>query len=373
MKRRDWIRKTSLAFAATGISGTFLRGQSTPESGRARIRYPELKLVNLAGNENPYGPSPAVSMAIMKEVRNSCRYPFREEVVLREMLAEIENVPVESILLGNGCDEILSLAGDVYSGIGFNIVATAPTYLQLMHYAENRGSEIKWIEHDKEDMSHDLESMKAAVDENTKLVYICNPDTPTGTLLPAERLRSFCSEIRDSTTVFIDEVYLDLLDDFKLQTQVELVRQGAPVIIGRSFSKMHGLAGLRVGYAVARPDIVEKLSERRMSSMNYLGVMAAIASVKDHSFHAQSARLIRQGRDRFCSLLNELKLPFIPSYGNFVFHWTGIPIREFQEKMRQKNFLVGRPFPPYEEWCRISIGNESEMSAYEQAMRELYA
>ncbi len=373
MNRRDWIRNASLAFAGTGFAGSILEAQSNLEGSKPRNRYPELNLINLAGNENPYGPSPAVSMAIMREVRNSCRYPFREEVILKEMLAELENVPVESILLGNGCDEILSLVGDVYSGFGTNIVATAPTYLQLMHYAENQGSEIKWIKHKSEDMSHDLEGMKAAIDEKTKLVYICNPDTPTGTLVPAECLTSFCSEIPDSTAVFIDEVYLDLLSDFRRQSQVELVRQGVPVIIGRSFSKMHGLAGLRVGYAVARPDIVRSLSERRMSSMNYLGVMAAMASVKDHAFHSQSIRLIREGRERFCSLLKELKLPFVPSHGNFVFHWTGIPIREFQQAMRRNNFLVGRPFPPYEEWCRISIGNESEMLAYEGAMRELYA
>ncbi len=358
-----------MAAVGTALGGSMARGQS---AALDLATYPELKYINLAGNENPYGPSPSVSMAIMKEVRNSCRYPFREEVVLKNMLAQLEGVSSDCILLGNGCDEILSLAGNAYAKPDGNIVAANPTYQQLMHYAEERGSHVIRVDH-RADMTHDLASMEAAVNEKTELAYVCNPDTPTGTVLPPAEIRGFCERVGERCTVFVDEVYLEFQEDFREQTQVNLVKQGAPVIIGRSFSKMHGLAGHRVGYAVARPDIIEKLAKGRMSSMNYLGVIAAIASVRDSSFHQQSIRLIRESRERFCALLTELGLRYTPSHGNFVFHYTGIPLRKFQATMKERNFLVGRPFPPYDDWCRISIGNLSEMKAYETAMREVFA
>ena len=369
INRRDWLKRAGLAALGAGLVRAPSRAQV--EKPLSSSLYPELKFINLAGNENPFGPSPAVSMAVMREVRNSSRYPFREEQILKDRLAEIEGVGSENILLGNGCDEILSMAGDLFGQPGSNIVATRPTYLQLMHYAESRGASVKWVDH-RFDMSHDLAKMEEALDENTKLVYICNPDTPTGTMLPAEEIASFCRRVSERCPVFLDEVYLDLLEDFREQTQVGLVGQGASVIVGRSFSKMHGLAGHRVGYAIANATTVEALGKRRMSSMNYLGVIAALASVGDASFHAQSARLIAEGRDRFCDLLGELGLPYTPSFGNFVFHWTGIPVREFQAIMKARNFLVGRPFPPYDDWCRISIGNREEMDGYAEAMRSVF-
>ena len=373
MNRRDWIRKSGLASLGLALMGPrLLRGQEHPATTSLQSRYPELKYINLAGNENPFGPSQKVSMAIMREVKNSCRYPFREEEILKQKIAQYEGVDPENIILGNGCDEILSLAGDLYANPEASVVATRPTYLQLMHYAEARGVSIRWVDH-TDTMHHDLEGMANQVDETTSLVYICNPDTPSGTIVDAKRLRDFCESLCSTSAVFLDEVYLDLLDDFREQTQVDLVRKGKNVIIGRSFSKMHGLAGHRIGYGIARPDIARALEHRKMSSLNYLGVIAAIASLSDLSFHRYSMKLIKQGRERFTALLQELGLRYTPSYGNFVFHHTGIPIRDFQAIMKQRNFLVGRPFPPYDDWCRISIGNSVEMGAYEKAMRAVFA
>lgn len=353
--------------------GGRLLGQSLSTSSDRTLKYPELKFINLAGNENPFGPSPKVSMAVMREVRNSCRYPFREEVILTEKIAAKEGVEPENILLGIGCDEILSLTSAALTGPESTVVAARPTYLQLMEYAEKRGAHVYWVDHDK-GMLHDLDGMLGTAQEHgSELIYVCNPDTPSGTMRSAAEIEAFCKKASEGATVFLDEVYLDLLEDFEQHTQVELVRQGYPVIIGRSFSKMHGLAGQRIGYAIARPDLIEKLGTYKMSSPSYLGVISAIASVDDVEFHAQSRRLIREGRERFCALLDRLKLPYTPSVGNFVFHHTGIEIREYQQKMKDRGFLVGRPFPPYEDWCRISIGTIEEMAAYEKAMLEVHS
>ncbi|MCH6256395.1 histidinol-phosphate aminotransferase family protein [Puniceicoccaceae bacterium K14] len=368
--RRDWIRRSTLAAVGATLLPTFPKGFSQNVSNIAPV-HPELKFINLAGNENPFGPSRNVSLAIMKEVSNSCRYPFREEKILKEMIARKEGVQPENIVLGNGCDELLSAAGRIYGKEGSNIVATKPTYLQLMEKAEHQGATVNWIPHTAE-MKHDLESMQEAIDSNTSLVYICNPDTPTGTMRSFESIKSFCETAGKKTTVFLDEVYLEFLENFENETQVNLVREGLPIIIGRSFSKMHGLAGHRIGYTIAPKEISESLEHEKNSSLNYLGVIAATASLRDSEFHKLSVRKITEGRNKFCGLLQELNLSYTPSHGNFVFHYTGIPIEAFQKKMKERNFLVGRPFPPYDLWCRISIGSPKEMELYSSAMLQVF-
>ncbi|MBK1876956.1 pyridoxal phosphate-dependent aminotransferase [Pelagicoccus mobilis] len=371
VSRRAWLRDVGISTLGLALGGSLL-GQASGPAAKRLERYPELKHINLAGNENPFGPSQKVSMAIMREVKNSCRYPFREEEILKERIAEKEGLKPENVILGNGCDEILSLAGIAFGGDGNTVVATRPTYLQLAEQAEKAGGHVEWVDHSVS-MHHDLGAMmERSRRKSANLVYICNPDTPSGTVLPPEEIRSFCVEACKTSTVFLDEVYLDLLDDYEQQTQVDLIREGYPLIIGRSFSKMHGLAGHRIGYAIASKEIVQEMGKRKMSSPGYLGVIAALASLDDRDFHEQSKRLIAKGRERFCSQLDSYGLKYTPSVGNFVFHHTGIEVREFQKRMKAHGFLVGRPFPPYEDWCRISIGTPAEMSAYEGAMAKVF-
>ncbi len=371
ISRRDWIRNAGVLSLGAALGGRLL-GQSSPGEIDRSIRYPELKYINLAGNENPFGPSQKVSLAIMREVGNSCRYPFREEEILKDRIAEHEGVRPENILLGNGCDEILSLAAAAYAAPGKTVVSARPTYLQLGEYAEKQGAHVEWIDHTKS-MQHDLDAMLAACRERAAVLsYVCNPDTPSGTIRTPAEIREYCLAACETGAVFLDEVYLELLPDFEAQTQVDLVRQGHPVIIGRSFSKMHGLAGHRIGYAIANPEIVERMGHYKMSSPSYLGVIAAIASVDDRKFHAKSKALIAEGRAAFCALLDKLGLAYTPSVGNFVFHHTGIEIRAFQKMMKDRGFLVGRPFPPYDDWCRISIGTQKEMSSYAEAMLDVF-
>ncbi len=372
ISRRDWIRNAGLASLGLALGGRSF-AQAVPKAQSRIERYPELKYINLAGNENPFGPSQRVSMAIMREVGNSCRYPFREEEILKDRIAELEGVSANHVLLGNGCDEILSLAAAAYAAPGKTVVSAKPTYLQLGEYAEKKGAHVEWISH-TDAMQHDLDSMLNAVKkQEAVLSYVCNPDTPSGTIRTPDEIRDYCVNACEFSAVFLDEVYLELLPDFAAQTQVELVKQGYPVMIGRSFSKMHGLAGHRIGYAIATPDIVEKLGKHKMSSPSYLGVIAAIASLGDQAFHKQARSLISQGRESFCELLDSLGLQYTPSVGNFVFHKTGIEIRSFQKLMKERGFLVGRPFPPYEDWCRISIGTQKEMASYRAAMLEVFA
>jgi histidinol-phosphate aminotransferase len=370
LTRRDWFRAAALGALFLGM------GRRRVEAGELWRPPPEGKHINLAGNENPFGPSPAVVQRIVRSAPESCRYPFREEFVLKELLAQKEDVPVDHIILGNGADEILALAAAAYLTPGDDVVAAAPTYFQLPDYARNIGASVSWVPHRVDTMQHDLPAMAAAVGIRTKLVYVCNPDNPTGTVLPPTALEHFCREVAPRVPVVVDEVYLELCDQPETQTQVKLVREGLPVIVIRSFSKMHGLAGHRIGYAVTTPELAEAVQRRQMSSVNFLGVAAARESLFDQKFHAWTVGKIREGRARYCRLLNELNLRYTPSAGNFVFHEVRMPVEQYQGRMKERGFLVNWPHAPierYPTWCRTSIGTDREMSELAQVMREMLA
>ena len=366
LSRRDWLRTAGL-----GALGYALVGGARLGAADVEPPPPEGRHINLAGNENAFGPSPAVVQAIFKAAALSSRYPFREEYVLKEMLAQREGVAVENIVLGNGCDEILALAAAAHLGAGAELVATEPTYFQITDYADKLGATVRWVPFTRT-MHHDLPAMAAAVGPKTKLVYVCNPDNPSGTMRPATEVAAFCREVAPRATVFLDEVYLELGDDFAAQTQVPLVRAGWPVIIGRSFSKMHGLAGHRIGYAVTTPKLAAALGRMQMSSVNYIGVAAARAALLDREFPTWSRKKIAAGRAQFAGLLDELGLVYTPSHGNFIFHRTGLPMAKYQAEMKARGLLVGWPHAPvkgFDDWCRTSIGTDAEMVAHATAMR----
>lgn len=368
--RRQWLRTAALAIAGAGLAP---RGRLGAQE--IFVPPPEGRHINLAGNENPFGPAPAVVQAILRGAPMSSRYPFREEYVLQQLLAQKEGVAVENIVLGNGCDELLALAAAGFLTPGRSVVAAEPTYFQLTDYAVKVGAEVRRIEHRLDTMHHDLPAMAAAVDATTALVYLCNPDNPSGTVLASEEVTAFCREIAPRAPVFLDEVYVDLLEEPAAHTQVQLVRDGLPVMIGRSFSKSHGLAGHRIGYVVTTPALAVALRKFQMSSLNFLGVAAARASLFETSFHAWSVRKIREGRSRYCALLDELGLRYTSSSGNFVFHQVRQPMGDFQETMKERGFLVGWPHAPakrYPDWCRVSIGTDDEMSKYAAAMRAVF-
>ena len=367
--RRAWLR--SLVVAAGGMSV-----RATGWAQDLERPPPEGKHINLAGNENPFGPSPDVVRRILRAAPESCRYPFREEYVLKELIARREQVPIDHILLGNGADEVLALAAAAFLTPGGEVVATTPTYFQLTDYAAKRGAIMRWVPHRRETMQHDLPALERAVGSKTQLVYVCNPDNPTGTAVNSAELEAFCRAVCPRAPVVVDEVYLELQDSFPADTQVRLIQEGLPLIVVRSFSKMHGLAGHRIGYAVAPPRLLETLQRWQMSSLNYLGVIAARESLFDQSFHAWTLGKIRAGRARFCALLDELGLRYTPSHGNFVFHEVRRPVTDYQARMEVRGFLVNwphAPVEPYLDWCRTSIGTDDEMRRHEQAMREVFA
>jgi histidinol-phosphate aminotransferase len=199
-------------------------------------------------------------------------------------------------------------------------------------------------------------------------VYLCNPNNPTGTTLPAADIRAFVAALPASVTTIVDEAYMDFTVGPDVGSVVDLTRGERRVVVLRTFSKIHGMAGVRCGYAIARADVAKQLAAACMTTPNVFAVRAARASLGDQAFLADCRRRILASRVRITTELARLKLPYAEPQGNFVFFDTGMPLERFTGLMRARNILVGRRFAPFDNWCRITIGTETEVDAFLAAL-----
>jgi histidinol-phosphate aminotransferase len=323
------------------------------------------KPIVLCWNENPYGPSPAARVIISGTISNACRYPEEDITQLIALLASKEGVSTDHIVVGSGSGELLCALGLLHGRGGGEIIAAEPTYEELTNYARHAGAELKFVPVDQE-LNHDLTAMRAAVSDKTRAIYVCNPNNPTGTAISADSIRSFVASLPDSVTTIVDEAYLDFAD---VRTVADLASAGKRVVILRTFSKIHGMAGVRCGYAIARPDIASEIAAVRMSSPNIFAMRAARASLGDEGFLTDTRRRIVASRTRITEELGNLGLRYARPQTNFVFFDTGAPLEQFSQFMKARNILVGRLFAPYSNWCRITIGTEPEVAAFIQGLR----
>jgi histidinol-phosphate aminotransferase len=361
LSRRDVLTASALLLAGPGFA---LRA-----AGREAVAAGGNPIV-LCWNENPYGPSPAARAAVSEAIGVSCRYPDDELDPLVEALAKREGVGTDSIVTGTGSGELLRALGMLAARDGGEIVAAQPTYLELPRYAEGCGAKIHFVPVDTK-LRHDLAAMHAAVSARTRAVYLCNPNNPTGTTLPAADIRKFVAALPASVTTIVDEAYLDFAVGTDIGSVADLSQGERRVVVLRTFSKIHGMAGIRCGYAVARKDVARELADARMTTPNVFAVRAARASLGDQAFLTDCRRRILGSRVRITTELARLKLPYAEPQGNFVFFDTGMPLKRFTELMRARNILVGRRFAPYDNWCRITIGTEPEIDAFLKALPEV--
>jgi histidinol-phosphate aminotransferase len=362
LSRRELLTASALLLARPGIS------LATPASVAASAAAQGASPIVLCWNENPYGPSPAARAVLKDAILSACRYPDDDIDALVEALSRKEDLAADHIVTGTGSGELLRALGFIHGHDGGEIIAAAPTYTELTEYAQQAGARVRFVPVDKQ-LRHDLTAMRAAVSDHTRAVYVCNPNNPTGTALPAKDIRAFVDSLPDGVTTIVDEAYMDFTDGAGIGSVVDLVGKGKRVVILRTFSKIHGMAGVRVGYGIARPDIAAELAATRMTSANIFAMRAARASLGDHAFLTDTRRRILESRVRITTELKHLGLTYADPQGNFVFFDTGMPLPRFTRSMREKNILVGRHFPPYDTWCRITIGTEPEVAAFLEAMR----
>lgn len=336
---------------------------------KAAPRPPAMR--RLIANENPYGPGPAAQVAATEAVKNGWRYAVREVGALKADIARLERVDPEQVMVCAGSTEALRVGALALAGRGGRVVAASPTFFFLPDYARKLGCDVAEVPLD-DAMTHDLEAMAAAVNPATRLIYVCNPNNPTGTQLDVARLDAFITAVSPRAPVLVDEAYLDLNPDWRALTAVARVRAGDAVIVTRTFSKLHGMAGLRVGYAVGPAELIQRLEALRVSQMSYPGVLAAAASLQDEEFLDFSRAQIRAGRNITTAALAALGLKYTPSHGNFVFFDTGGSPRAFAAGMRKRGILTGRPSAAYPSWSRVSMGRVEDMQAFAAAARDYF-
>ncbi|NAY90824.1 aminotransferase class I/II-fold pyridoxal phosphate-dependent enzyme [Muricauda sp. JGD-17] len=367
IKRREWLKTIGLSTGFTLLGA--LDGWSA-ETERNFIASTENPIAKLNSNENPYGPSKLVREAVTKAFDKACRYPSVVFRPLLEKIAEKEGVTTDHIVVTGGSTEGLKAAGLTFGNGGGEIIAADPTFQAMLRYAEGFGAYVHRVPVDQ-NMGHDLEAMANRINNKTSLVFICNPNNPTGTLMDKNQLKDFCSTVGKETMVFSDEAYYDFIMEPDYPSMVELVKKGMNVIVSKTFSKVYGLAGMRIGYLVARPDLASRLRRNIMAMTNVLAIEAAKEALQDEAFYKFSLVKNMEAKKAIYSCLDDLKLEYVPSHTNFVFFKTGRPISEMIIEMKKHNVLIGRPFSPFYEWARISTGTLEDMERFDSALRKV--
>lgn len=370
MNRRAWIKRSGAAGALSLLGGQAIASTLTAEEKRLFNPRPLGEPIQLNFNENPFGPSAKVRETITNAFDLGCRYPSAMMDDLVDMLAKREGVTKDHIVVGGGSTEGLKVTGLTFANNGGEIIAARPTFLAMMNYAKQWGATVNWVDLDKT-LTHDVDEMEKRISAKTKLIFLCNPNNPTSTLLPKDKLVDFCTSAAQKTIVFSDEAYYDFIEEKDYPSMVSLVKQGENVIVSRTFSKVYGLAGLRIGYLVAKPELANKIRPNVVANTNVLAIKAAMSAMQDDDFYQFSLKKVREGKQLMYAAMDELGLEYLQSNTNFIFFKTGRDIGTFNSQMLAEGVKVGRPFPPFNEWCRISMGTIEEVQLFNKALKRV--
>ncbi len=375
--RRRWLAYSGLAGMAFTTNGYTLKAVPSDKIGATnKVPSPHYEpldgIVRLSSNENRYAPSASIRQAMIDVMDKTYLYSPSHYKELVNKLAEKEGVSSDHILLVSGSNEGLRLAGLVYGRNGGEIVTGTPTYKALLSYAKSFGGKITSVPLDQ-DLRYDLQALEEKITNQTSMVFFCNPNNPTGTIVGAKEAISFCRRASEKTLVFSDEAYSDYIEESDYPTMVPLIKEGKNVIVSHTFSKVYGMAGVRIGYLIARPDIINMLKPRVMGYVNMMGLAGAVAALYDSEFYQYSLRKNKEAKEIIYRVAEELGMRYVKSHTNFVFVETGMDAATLADRMLEHKVRVGRPFPPLNKWCRISTGTEEDMSQWAEAMRKIFA
>jgi histidinol-phosphate aminotransferase len=373
--RRNWL-KTSLGLAS-GIAITPSLAQSlmaAPMSESERTFFgklpPTLK-IRLNANENPYGPSEKARKAILENLIEGNRYPFQVVTELKQMIADKEGVTVDHVAVGAGSGELLCATGVAFGIESGGIVAPYPTFPLLMTYAGV--FKTRWDKVNLNDkLEIDYQAVASAIKDDTRLVFVCNPNNPTGTLVDPKVVRDFCVDVSKRVTVFVDEAYFEFLEPSQQSSMVDLVKSDHNVIVSRTFSKIYGLAGLRIGYIIARPDLIKKVAKYQFGfSAGQPAVAAAKASLGDEDFMKMSRAKNAEARKILTDYLDKKNYSYGKSHTNFVFLDPKTDAQAIMTKLADRG--IGIRVWEYQGkiWNRISIGTSDEMKVLVKNLEEI--
>jgi histidinol-phosphate aminotransferase len=385
ISRRNWLKSGFMAVGAMSLAPSLaLAGKENLHVYQPKSRlkeflpnfnYEEARIVaKLNANENPYGPSPKVVQAISSSLTMGNRYGHGQAATLIQMIAEKEGVTPAHIMMGPGSSDLLEKTAFVQFRNGGNIVTADPAYMSIMSTAQAMGASWKPTPLTS-DFQHDLEALAKEVDADTKLVYICNPNNPTGSITDPVKLKEFCVKTSAKVPVFVDEAYLEFMDNPEANTMVGLVAEGKDVIVARTFSKIHGMAGLRIGYIVAQPERIETITSLVRSTMGLCvtSLNGAIASMQEQEFIANCRKLNTECREYTAGEISSLGYDIIPSSTSFMIFPLAMDGPTFMKGMYDGGVGI-RVFKIDDKpWCRVSMGTMDEMQLFVDTFKKATA
>ena len=362
LSRRSILKSSTVAIGAGFLPS--IAFSATPTGDSKTIICANL-------NENAFGPSPRVIPALHQQFSSLSRYADAASAQsFAEQIAAYERVPVEQVILG----EILGALG-LYLGSkgapGGEFIYSTPGYLALVDAASHVGGVGVPVPLDAQ-YTNDLPALTSKLSSRTRALYLINPHNPTGTVNDDGALKTFLRETSQRAPVIVDEAYLEYLPDFASRSVVSLTRDGADVLVFRTFDKIHGLAGLPIGYTIAPRSIADALRKEGFGDAEALGrlnIAAASAALSDTAHVQQVRSIVSAERLQWIRVLDDLKLPHTDSRANFIFFNAGRSQVEIARALRSKKIEVGRAFPPYTNWVRITIGRPADNAIIQKELR----
>ena len=356
------------------IANPQLRGLAVYEPGKPieetarELGVNPSEIIKLASNENPLGPSPKALAAMRGALESAHLYPDGGGYYLREALATRLGFTRDHIILGNGSNEIIEFLGHAFLDRGDEVIISEHAFIAYKLVAAVLGA--RAIEVPSPDLRHDLDAMVGAITSKTRLIFIANPNNPTGTLAGQGEIDEFVERVPGSVVVVFDEAYYEYLDD--PPDTLRFVRAGRNVVVLRTFSKIHGLANLRIGYGIARPELIEVMRKTRQPfNVNGIGQTAALAALTDDEHQRETKRITDKGRAYLQDQFRTMDLPFVPSAANFVLVKVGDGVNTFRDVLKRQ--IIVRALKGYNlpEWIRISVGTMEQNRKCIAVLREV--
>jgi histidinol-phosphate aminotransferase len=371
LSRRQFATALGAGLGAALVEGPFgaRRAEAARPASRGDKTPPDAVLLN--SNENPYGPAASALAAMTEAERVASRYPDAAEVRLTETIARLHGVEPDRVVLGCGSGEVLQMADMAFLGPGRKVVVAEPTFEAVLGYARVTKAEPVKVPLTA-DFRHDLPRMAAACDAGAGLVYVCNPNNPTGTIVTKDEFAFFLERVPPTVAVLVDEAYHHFVDDARYASAFEWIDKAPNLVVVRTFSKVYGMAGMRLGYAVASKENAEALrAHAAWSNANAAVLAAALASLAEPDHVSRQRSLNRETRDWLCRELERDGRRYIPSHANFLMVDVGDDVKPLIDAFRERRILVGRKFPSLPNWLRVSMGTKTEMRAFVDALRAI--
>jgi histidinol-phosphate aminotransferase len=367
LTRRSLARLVGAAAGASLLEAPRVAALAAPAKAPAAAPGP----IRLSANENPYGPCAPALDALARSGAAASRYPGALLSETREAIARLHGVSSDQIVLGCGSSDVLRMADAAFLAPGRKLVAAEPTFEAVLGYAKVTRTEPIRVPLTA-DFRHDLPAMAAACDASTGLVYVCNPNNPTGTIVSARDLESFLGRVPPTSVVLVDEAYHHFVEDPAYKSALELAKGRENVVVARTFSKIYGMAGMRLGYGVGSPARIAEM-ERYASwdNANQAALAMALASLADASAVPETRRRLNETRGWLCAELERDRRRYIPSHANFVMIEVGGDVAGVGETFRSRDIQVGRKFASMPNWLRVSIGTREQTAAFLAALRQI--